>query len=111
MATRTVRLDDETEALLSLAEGSQTLDLAIWLWLHDQVTRMPAGKFKNQCLRGLDEVAARKRPVTITKRGKPVATLVPYTAGARTTKSLAGSVLRERGSPFGTKEPWDADPA
>ena len=72
---------------------------------------MPAGKFKDQCLRILDEVAERKTPVTITKRGKPVATLVPYAAGARTTNSLAGSVLKERGSPFGTGEAWDADPA
>lgn len=72
---------------------------------------MPAGKFKDHCLRVLDEVAARKTPVTITKRGKPVATLVPYTAGVRTAKSLVGSVLKERGSPFGTGEPWDADPA
>ncbi|MEO7273945.1 MAG: type II toxin-antitoxin system prevent-host-death family antitoxin [Vicinamibacterales bacterium] len=71
--------------------------------------RMAAGKFKDQCLNVLDEVAERKTPVTITKRGRPVATLVPYAPAARTTNGLAGSILKERGSPYGTGEPWDAD--
>ena len=70
--------------------------------------RMPAGRFKDRCLKVLDEVAATRTPVTITKRGKPVATVVPYTA--RSPKStLAGSILEERGDPFGTGESWDAD--
>lgn len=73
------------------------------------MTRMAAGKFKDQCLKVLDEVARRKTPVTITKRGRPVATLVPYTAAAQATKSLTGSILRERGSPYGTGEAWDGD--
>jgi len=72
--------------------------------------RMAAGKFKDKCLRVLDEVAERKTPVTITKRGRPVATLVPYTAVIKRA-SLAGSILEERGSPFGTGDAWDADPA
>jgi prevent-host-death family protein len=41
------------------------------------MTSMPAGKFKDQCLKVLDRVAEEKTPVTITKRGRPVATLVP----------------------------------
>lgn len=41
------------------------------------MVRMAAGKFKDQCLKVLDQVAATRTPVTITKRGKPVATLVP----------------------------------
>jgi prevent-host-death family protein len=40
------------------------------------MTSMPAGKFKDQCLKVLDRVAEEKTPVTITKRGRPVATLV-----------------------------------
>ncbi len=73
------------------------------------MTRMAAGKFKDQCLKVLDEVAERKIPVTITKRGRPVATLVPYSAGTRTARSLIGSILKERGAPYGTGEAWDAD--
>jgi prevent-host-death family protein len=71
--------------------------------------RLAAGKFKDRCLKVLDEVSERKTPVTITKRGRPVATLVPYAGPASPTKSLAGSVLKERGSPYRTSEQWDAD--
>ena len=34
-------------------------------------------QFKANCLRLMDEVAQQRRPITITKRGKPVARLVP----------------------------------
>lgn len=67
-----------------------------------------AGRFKNVCLKMLDEVAATRTPLVITKRGKPVAQLVPYVAPER-VRSLAGSVLRETGDPYGTGERWDAE--
>jgi prevent-host-death family protein len=67
-----------------------------------------AGKFKNSCLKTLDDVAATKTPVVITKRGRPVAKLVPYVQPSR-KKGLAGSVLKESGDPFTTAENWDAD--
>ena len=67
-----------------------------------------AGKFKDVCLKMLDEVAATRTPVVITKRGKPLAQLVPYVAPDR-VRSLAGSVLRETGDPYGTGEQWDAE--
>jgi prevent-host-death family protein len=38
---------------------------------------MAAGKFKQVCLRLLDEVGASGEPIVITKRGKPVAQLTP----------------------------------
>lgn len=38
---------------------------------------MGAGAFKAQCLSVMDEVANKRQPVLITKRGKPVAKLVP----------------------------------
>jgi len=38
---------------------------------------MPAGEFKVHCLAVMDEVAAKRQAVIITKRGKPVAKLVP----------------------------------
>jgi prevent-host-death family protein len=71
--------------------------------------RMPAGKFKDQCLKILDRVAATRTPVTITKRGRPVATLVPCPPFPAPAPTLAGSILKERGNPFGTGEAWDAD--
>ena len=67
-----------------------------------------AGKFKNVCLKTLDDVAKTKTPIVITKRGHPVARLVPYVGSTRRA-SLAGSILKEVGDPFGTGERWDAD--
>lgn len=69
---------------------------------------MAAGKFKDLCLKTLDEVAATKTVVVITKRGRPVAKLVPC-GPAPAQRSLAGSVLKESGDPFSTGERWDAD--
>jgi prevent-host-death family protein len=36
-----------------------------------------AGEFKAHCLRLMEKVRATRRPIVITKRGKPVARLVP----------------------------------
>jgi prevent-host-death family protein len=36
-----------------------------------------AGAFKARCLKLMDDVQATRRPLVITKRGKPVAKLVP----------------------------------
>ena len=39
-----------------------------------------AGEFKARCLHLLDEVAAARTPLVITKRGKPIAKLIPIDA-------------------------------
>lgn len=36
-----------------------------------------AAQFKTKCLKLIDEVAATRKPLIITKRGKPLAKLVP----------------------------------
>lgn len=36
-----------------------------------------AGEFKAKCLKLMDEVASTRVPVVITKRGRPVAMMVP----------------------------------
>jgi prevent-host-death family protein len=41
---------------------------------------MAAGSFKSKCLAVMDEVQAKHETVIITKRGKPVAKLVPVNA-------------------------------
>jgi len=38
---------------------------------------IPAGQFKARCLALMDEVQAKRQALVITKRGKPVAKLVP----------------------------------
>jgi prevent-host-death family protein len=39
--------------------------------------KIPAGQFKARCLAVMDSVQKTKEPVLITKRGRPVAKLVP----------------------------------
>jgi prevent-host-death family protein len=38
---------------------------------------MPAGEFKARCLRVMEEVRKYRTPVVITKKGTPVAKLIP----------------------------------
>jgi len=55
-----------------------------------------AGAFKQGCLAILDEVAETHRPVVITKRGRPVAQLVPVVSDKQ-REDEALSYLRGRG--------------
>jgi prevent-host-death family protein len=54
---------------------------------------IPAGRFKAQCLALLDEVAETKLALIVTKRGRPVARIVPIEGEAQI--NLRGSVVRE----------------
>ncbi len=39
---------------------------------------IPAGEFKAKCLHVMDEVNKSRQSIVITKRGKPVAKLIPF---------------------------------
>jgi prevent-host-death family protein len=52
---------------------------------------VPAGQFKARCLALLDRVAETGEEIVVTKRGKPVARVVP----AELPQGLIGSVLAE----------------
>jgi len=72
-----------------------------------------ASEFKAKCLAILDEVFATGRTVTILKRGRPVAQLVPPVRRDEgfAQQSLAGSV-EIRGDVVGPAveaESWDAE--
>jgi prevent-host-death family protein len=45
--------------------------------MEHRMKTIPAGAFRTNCLAILDEVKAKRETVVITKRGKPVAKLVP----------------------------------
>jgi prevent-host-death family protein len=64
-----------------------------------------AGEFKAQCLAILDEVAATGKEIVVTKRGKPVAKVVPI----EPPKSLEGSVtiLGDIVGPAFDEDDWD----
>ena len=42
------------------------------------VLAIPAGEFKAKCLHIMDEVNQTRQSIIITKRGKPVAKLIPF---------------------------------
>ncbi len=74
-----------------------------------RIKQIAAGKFKDQCLKLLDTVSQTRSPIVITKRGRPVAALVPYIPAPRAKRGLAGSILKETGDPFSTGQKWNAD--
>ena len=69
---------------------------------------MPAGQFKARCLSVLDDVRDSRRPVLITKRGKPVARLVPV-EDQDARASLRGSVVYEGDLLSAIDASWNAD--
>jgi prevent-host-death family protein len=69
--------------------------------------QIPAAKFKEQCLALIDSVD--KEGIVITKRGKPVAKLIPLGAdSASLIGSLKGKV-RIKGDILSTGVRWDAE--
>ncbi len=71
--------------------------------------KMAAGAFKANCLAVMDEVQAKREIVIITKRGKPVAKLVPVDAQTddlfdsfRGKVTIVGDIV----SPALTLEEW-----
>ena len=71
--------------------------------------KIAAGAFKANCLAIMDEVQAKRETVVITKRGKPVAKLVPIEAHSddlfdslRGKVTIVGDVV----SPALTLEEW-----
>ena len=56
---------------------------------------VPAGVFKAKCLALLDEVETRRHSFVVTKRGRPVARIVPLPVDS--PSSLHGSLLYEEG--------------
>lgn len=54
----------------------------------DMAKEIAAGKFKAECLALLDQVAATGEELVVTKRGKPVARVVPV----EEPPSLRGSI-------------------
>lgn len=70
-----------------------------------------ASAFKARCLALLDQVSESKVPLVITKRGRPVAKVVPANEPV-TRRPLKGSVtiLTDREEElFSTGEAWDPD--
>ena len=73
---------------------------------------MPAGEFKSRCLQVMDRVARTRRPVTITKRGRPVARVVPVETESESFLGSLGQRIRITGDIVRPAEPpelWETE--
>jgi prevent-host-death family protein len=72
---------------------------------------IPAGQFKARCLALIDQVNQTHQVITITKRGKPVARLVPLEEEKPRNLygSFAGHVVEEGDIVSPTGEEWGAE--
>ncbi|MCF8505303.1 MAG: type II toxin-antitoxin system prevent-host-death family antitoxin [Caulobacter sp.] len=72
-----------------------------------------AAQFKADCLRLIEEMGQDRQPVTITKRGRPVARLTPVEAVAPRSivGAMKGTVLRydDPFAPATDPADWDAN--
>lgn len=71
-----------------------------------------AGEFKAKCLKLMDQVQRTKKPITITKRGKPIAQLVPIDVARKEAFGCLKGTIKIVGdivSPIDVE--WDANNA
>jgi prevent-host-death family protein len=71
--------------------------------------KMAAGSFKIHCLAVMDEVQAKRETVVITKRGKPVAKLVPADNDSDDIYNFLagkGAIIGDVVSPVIGREEW-----
>ena len=72
--------------------------------------QIPAGRFKAECLQLMDQVRDTREELVITKRGKPVAKLVPVDDSPQPLFGMMAGSVQIHGDivePVG--EVWEAD--
>lgn len=69
-----------------------------------------AGEFKARCLQVMEDVRTKRVPVLITKRGKPLAKLVPPDEAPEILGCLAGKIeiLGDIVSPITPLDDWES---
>jgi len=73
--------------------------------------KIAAGEFKARCLTLMEDVNKTREPLLITKRGRPVAKLVPAESNGLGLLGRLEGVVRITGdieSPIEPPEAWDA---
>lgn len=68
---------------------------------------MPAAKFKEQCLALLDEVDPEG--ILVTKRGRPVAKLIPVARGGVGLLGMLKGKMKVKGDLLSTGTRWKAN--
>ena len=75
------------------------------------INSMPAGFFKGRCLHVMDQVRATRQPITITKRGRPIVTLVPTDEEPRDILGCLAGTIKIVGvieAPATSSSDWEA---
>jgi prevent-host-death family protein len=77
------------------------------------VKTIGVGEFKQHCLRLLEELRRTRQPLLITKRGRPIAQVVPPPAELEPTSWRGcmrdrGTILADLLEPAVEPEEWDA---
>ncbi len=76
-----------------------------------QERHIMASTFKARCLALLDQVGIDRVPIVITKRGKPIARVVPIedAPSGRSTMGTVHLVAEDDAAYYSTDESWEAD--
>ena len=71
---------------------------------------LPVTEFKAKCLHLLDQVARQGDSLVITKRGRPVARVVPVCSTAKPLRGSWKNVFKANGDivQFDTSEDWES---
>ena len=70
---------------------------------------IPAGEFVQRCLALLDRVAETGMPLVVTKRGRPVARVVPIESPADALKGSVRVLAEYEEDLYSTGDTWDAE--
>jgi prevent-host-death family protein len=75
--------------------------------------KMAISKFKATCLAVLERVRKTRKPVLVTRRGEPIAEVVPPTPPAKAKKFVGsmvgtGRIVADIVSPVGEEAEWEA---
>jgi prevent-host-death family protein len=68
---------------------------------------VPAGDFKQRCLALLDQVAETGTPIVVTKRGRPVARVVPIPPPNQSLRGSLRVVTEDEEDLYSTGEVWE----
>lgn len=71
--------------------------------------RIPAGEFKQKCLALLDRVSETGESLVVTKRGRPVARVVPVESPPAPIRGSLRVLIEDENELFSTGEAWDAE--
>lgn len=74
------------------------------------VKSVAIGQFKAKCLGLLEQVRSRKEGIIITKRGLPIAQVLPLLREQKSVRDeLQGTILFEKDIVSPLDEPWEAN--